>query len=99
MQKKKKNYSFGSFLKYRKDIANLWVLWACLTMPNKNNTINLWETLMLNYMRKIKLISHFLFKILHFKESCNLIDREHYDPLENQNMTRYGVCNETQTKV
>ena len=39
---KKSNLSLNSFLKYWWDIVNFiyWVLWTCLTMPTKNNSIN-----------------------------------------------------------
>ena len=37
---------------------------------------------------KINFITHFFLEILHFKESCSLIEQEHFGPqLENQNFT------------
>ena len=40
-------------------------------------------------MQKINFIIHFFLTILHFKESCNLIGRQHFGPkLETQNYAR-----------
>ena len=43
------------------DITNLlfWVIWACLARPVKNNSINLWKTLMLSCMQKLNFIPNF----------------------------------------
>ena len=55
------------------------VLWACLALHTQNYTIDL-KTLMFICIVKIHFIIHFLLVILHFKESCNLICWQHFDP-------------------
>ena len=46
-------------------------------------------------MLKINLIIHFFLEILHFKESYNLIGKQHFGPkLKNQNFARYGIGGE-----
>ena len=57
-----------------------------------NDSINLSKTTMLTCMPKINFIIHFFLEILHFKESCNLIDWQHFGPwLENQNFVRHAI--------
>ena len=56
---------------------------------NQNDFIALLKTSMFICMQKINFIIHFFLTILHFKESCNLIDRQHFGPwLETQNYAR-----------
>ena len=50
---------------------------ACLTKPTKYVSNILWKTLMINCMQKIKVIPHLVHKMLHFKESYNLIGLEY----------------------
>ena len=51
-------------------------------------------------MPKIKFIIHFFLKILHFKESCNLIGWRYFGPkLKNQNFVRYGIDGEISIKI
>ena len=71
--------------------ANLfWVLWACLVTLTQNDSIVLLKTWMFICMQKINFIIHFFLTILHFKEFCNLIGRQHFGPqLETQNYARY----------
>ena len=54
------------FLGYCKDIASLlfWELWERLTIPIKNDSINLQETFMLICTQQINVITHFFIKIL-----------------------------------
>ena len=54
-----------------------WVLWACLVGHTQNDQINMYKTLMFICMQKTNFIIHFFLEILHFKESCNLIDSQH----------------------
>ena len=70
--------------------ANLfWVLWACLVTLTQSDSITLLKTSMFICMQKINFIIHFFLTILHFKESCNLIGRQHFGPkLETQNYAR-----------
>ena len=50
---------------------------------------------MLICMPKIHFLVLFLLGILHFKESCNLIGEQHFDPkLKNQNSVRYEIGSE-----
>ena len=57
---KKSTSCLHSFLIHCKDIANLlaWVLWSCLAKTTENDCICFEETLMFNFMQKIKSISH-----------------------------------------
>ena len=49
---------------------------------------------------KIHSIILFFLKILHFKESCNLIGQHHFGPyFENQNFTRYEIGGEILLKI
>ena len=51
-------------------------------------------------MPKINLIIHFFLEILHFKEYYNLIGRQHFGPLlENQNFARDGIGGEISTTM
>ena len=67
---KKSTSSPTFFWKYCKDNANFlfWVLWACLAVDTKidsisqNDTINLRKTLMFTYMPKINFIIHFFLR-------------------------------------
>ena len=54
------------FLGYCKDIASLlfWELWERLTIPIKNDSINLQETFMPICTQQINVITHFFVKIL-----------------------------------
>ena len=70
-----------AFLEILQRYENLfWERWACLVIHNKNDSINLWKTLMFMYTPKIKFIIHFFLEILHFKEPCNFIGWQHLDP-------------------
>ena len=43
-------------------------------------------------MTKMNVFTHFFLEILHFKEFCNLIGKQHFGPkLKNQNFVRYGI--------
>ena len=53
----------------------LWVFWVCLAM----NIQNLYKASIFISMPKIHFIIHFTLEIIHFKESCNLIDQHHID--------------------
>ena len=68
-----KNHIFPSplFFKYYNNIA-------CLAIPLKRDSSNLQETLMFICKPNINLIHQFFLEILHFKNSCNLIDQEHF---------------------
>ena len=81
--RQKNNFIIHIFLEILHRYANFlcWVLWACLATHIQNHTINLWKTLMFICMPKINFITHFFPEILHFKESCNLIGRQHFRPL------------------
>ena len=60
---------------YRYTNFLLWVLRACLT-TKKISTCK--KKLMFISMSKIHLVIHFIFEILYFKESCNLIRRKNF---------------------
>ena len=70
--------------------ANLfWVPWACTVTRTQNDSITLLKTSIFICMQKISFAIHFFLTILHFKESCNLIGRQHFGPkLETQNYAR-----------
>ena len=56
----------------------LWVFWVCLAMNIQNDSINLYNIhSIFIFMPKIHFIIHFTLEIIHFKESCNLIDQHH----------------------
>ena len=63
---------YGNFL--------FWVFRVCMATQTQNDSINLQKTLMSICMPKINFIIHFFLGILHFKESCNLIGQQHFDP-------------------
>ena len=72
-----------------------WVLWAYLGKDTQNYSINWQKTLMLICMPKIHFIVLLLLGILHFKESCNLIGEQHFNPkLKNQNSVKYEIGSE-----
>ena len=51
-------------------------------------------------MSKINFIIGFFLEILHFKESCNLIGQQYFDPqLEKQNFARYENSGEISMAV
>ena len=50
----------------------IWVLWASLAMPTKNNGVNRYKILMPICKQKINLIPQCFWQILHFTRSCNL---------------------------
>ena len=81
------------FLETLQRYANLFcVFWACLVAQTQNDSINAYKTSMFICMPKINFIVHFFLEILHFKESCNLIDWQHFGPwLENQNFVRHAI--------
>ena len=66
------------------DIAKIWklilVLWACTVTRIQNDSIILLKTSMFICMQKINFIILFFLTILHFKESCSLIGRQHFGP-------------------
>ena len=70
--------------------ANLfWLFWAWLVTLNQNDSITLHKTSMFTDI-KIYFIIHFFLTILHFKESCNLIDWQSFGPfLKTRNFARY----------
>ena len=84
------------FLEILQRYANLFcVFWACLVAQTQNDSINVYKTSMFICMTKINFIVHFFLEILHFKESCNLIDWQYFGPwLENQNFARHGIGGE-----
>ena len=88
---KKLNFIPHAFMKILQRYANLfWLLWACLVTLTQNDSIVLLKTWMFICMQKINFIIHFFLTILHFKEFCNLIGRQHFGPqLETQNYARY----------
>ena len=79
------------FMEILQRYANLfWVLWASTVTRTQNDSITLLKTSMFICMQKINFIIHFFLTILHFKESCNLIDRQHFgSKLETQSYARY----------
>ena len=67
------------------DIAKIWKLilgtldiW--LVTLTQNDSITLRKTLTFICLQKINFIIHLFLTILHFKESCNLIGWQHFDP-------------------
>ena len=66
------------------DIAKICkLILGALGMPGyitQNDSLILQKTSMFICMQKIILIIHFFLTILHFKESCNLIDWQHSGP-------------------
>ena len=47
---------------------------------------------MFTCMTKMNVFTHFFLEILHFKEFCNLIGKQHFGTkLKNQNFVRYGI--------
>ena len=48
-----------------------WVLWACLAMTSKDDTISLQKTLMFVFIQKFMLIHHFFLK--YCKDIANLL--------------------------
>ena len=78
----------------------LWVLWESLVAHTHNDSINLYKTSIFICIPKIYFIIHFFLEILHLKKSCNLIGRQHFGPLiENQNFARYGIGSEISTTI
>ena len=64
--------------RFSRDIAKkckllILVLWTFLATHTQNDSINLQKTLMFVCIPKINVMNHLFLKILHFKESCNLI--------------------------
>ena len=59
-------FCFVLFLRYCKNIVNLlfWVLWACLAMTSKKDTMTLHKTFMFIFMQKIVFIPHLFLEIL-----------------------------------
>ena len=75
------NFIIHAFVEILKRYAKLfWVLWACLVTLTQNDSITLQKILMFICIQKINFIIHFVLTILHFKESCNLIDWKHSGP-------------------
>ena len=85
------NFISHAFIEVLQRYTNLfWVLWACLIRPTQNESIVLLKTSMFICMQKIHSIIHFFLTTLSFKESCNLIGRQHFGSyLETQNYVRY----------
>ena len=67
------------FWGYCKD-ANIlfWILLLCLTKHTQNDSTNMQKTSMFICRPKINFIICFFLEILHFKESCNLIDQQYF---------------------
>ena len=75
------NFIIHAFVEILKRYAKLfWLLWACLVTLTQNDSITLQKILMFICIQKINFIIHFVLTILHFKESCNLIDWKHSGP-------------------
>ena len=76
---KKSTLSLTSSLRYSKGITNLllWVLWAWLAKPTKNDNINLQETLFILCKTSAQSLTSWYFTL---KESCNLIEQKHFGP-------------------
>ena len=70
------------FWGYCKD-ANIlfWILLLCLTKHTQNDSTNMQKTSMFICRPKINFIICFFLEILHFKESCNLIDPTVFWPI------------------
>ena len=67
------------FWGYCKDANFLfWVLLVYLTKHIQNDSLNMQKTSMFICMPKIHFIICFFLDILHFKESCNLIDQQYF---------------------
>ena len=83
------------FLEILQRCANFlfWILWACLaTHTLKYHFV---ENFNVYLHAKKNFTIHFFLEILHFKDSCNLIGRQHFGPqLENQNFSRFGTSDE-----
>ena len=81
-------------------LAHFGHAWACPTMPSLqlldlNTIISFSPQLISFYKQKIRLISHAFLEIFKFKESCNLIGREHFClQLNNQIFPEHGVFTE-----
>ena len=88
--RQKLNFIPNPFMEILQKYANLfWVPWACMVTRTQNDSITLLKTQIFICMQKINFSIHFFLKILHFKESCNLIGRQHFRPkLETQNYAR-----------
>ena len=77
--RQKINFFLYVFWGYCKDANFLfWLLLVWLTKRTQNDTINMQKTSIFMCMPKI--ISFFL-ELLHFKESCNLIDQQYFGPM------------------
>ena len=64
--------------RYYKDTSDTLGM-AGYTRPELGS-INLQKTSIFICMQKMNVIIHFFLKILYFKEFCNLIDWQHFDP-------------------
>ena len=80
--RQKINFVSHVFLEILQRYANFlfWVLWVCMAKQTQNHSINLQKTSMSTCTPEINFIIHFFLGILHFKESCNLIGQQHFDP-------------------
>ena len=80
--RQKINFVSYVFLEILQRYANFLfrVLCVCMVTQTQNDGMNLQKTLMSICMLKMNFIIHFFLGILHFKDSCNLIGQQYFDP-------------------
>ena len=76
--KQKINFIPYVFWGYCKDANLFWVLLVSLTKHTQNDNISMQKMSMFICMPRINFIICFFLEILHFKESCNLIDQQYF---------------------